>query len=67
MRIVRPLALVAVFVTLAVPALREPLEASMALQMLALLPGVFAAGWLSARLAPARWQARRWRRCGRTR
>lgn len=58
MRIVRPLALVAVFVTLAVPALREPLEASMALQMLALLPGVFAPGWLSARLAPARWQAR---------
>ncbi|MGO4761946.1 hypothetical protein AB4120_05335 [Cupriavidus sp. 2KB_3] len=30
----------------------------MALQMLVLLPGVFAAGWLSARLAPARWQAR---------
>ena len=58
MRIVRLLALVAVFVILAVPALREPLEASMALQMLALLPGVFGAGWLAARLAPARWQAR---------
>lgn len=61
MRIVRPLpwmAFLALLAVVAVPPLREPLEASMALQMLGLLPGVFAAGWLSARLAPARWQVR---------
>jgi len=58
MRVVRFLALIAVLIVLAVPPLREPLEASMALQMLGLLPAVFAAGWLAARLAPARWQVR---------
>jgi hypothetical protein len=58
MRVVRFLALIAVLIVLAVPPLREPLEASMALQMLGLLPAVFAAGWLSARVAPVRWQAR---------